>query len=545
MSTSQRGSAVRRSEITSRLASGDGRGGTSRTARRIAVTAFLLYAATGGGRIVGSDELAMLELSRALLRGRIAVPEGATLRGPDGREYTKNAAGQAVVALPLVAAAEAVAAAVEPSPPRRALLTRFAASFFNALVAAVLLGLFYATARGIGAAVGPALAATVMLGFTTPLWVYAKSFMAEPLQALGLLVALAGALRARAGDGRGVALAAVGALLAISVKLSMLPFALLCLLPLPMQRRAWLVPMIGLGLALAGHMAYNVARFGTPLETGYGAQASASAYTTPLWVGLYGLLFSSGKGLAWFAPAVWLVPAGWLALRSASSPSPRLVALSIATVAAVALPLYATFEHWAGDGSWGPRYLLPFLPLAFLGVALALGRGGRARRALAWALGVTGFLVQIGGVGIHFGAQMREAGDYPYTLPLDDPRFMSDSHFNPAFSPITGHWRMLRRNAREHLRGEAPRLETVGESGGGRVGVSEADQRRLLHALDFWWLYAQYAGVPAAPLYAGLLLLLAGAMVALRGVRVAASEERSPPLASAGRQVTLVEASGT
>ena len=53
------------------------------------------------------------------------------------------------------------------------------------------------------------------------------------------------------------------------------------------------------------------------------------------------------------------------------------------------------------------------------------------------------FETQIGGVAIYFGAQMREAGDYPYTLPLGHPRFMSDSHFNPRFSPIAGHWRML------------------------------------------------------------------------------------------------------
>ncbi|TMQ68828.1 MAG: hypothetical protein E6K80_13715, partial [Candidatus Eisenbacteria bacterium] len=72
---------------------------TLRTARWIAVFAFLAYAFTGGGRIVGSDEVTMLDLSRALLRGHLDVPVGATLDGPDGRHYTKNAAGQAVLAL--------------------------------------------------------------------------------------------------------------------------------------------------------------------------------------------------------------------------------------------------------------------------------------------------------------------------------------------------------------------------------------------------------------------------------------------------------------
>src|SRR5262245_47571374 len=85
-----------------------------RTARRIALAAFLIFAVTGGGRIVGSDEVTMLELARAMLRGGLAVPAGATLRGPDGRDYTKNAAGEAVLALPLVAAGEAASRTLPP-----------------------------------------------------------------------------------------------------------------------------------------------------------------------------------------------------------------------------------------------------------------------------------------------------------------------------------------------------------------------------------------------------------------------------------------------
>jgi hypothetical protein len=104
--------------------------------------------------------------------------------------------------------------------------------------------------------------------------------------------------------------------------------------------------------------------------------------------------------------------------------------------------------------------------------------------------------------------QMREAGDFPYRLPLSDPRFMSDSHFNPRFAPIAGHWRMLLRNAGEHLRGEGPRLTGAGPVDP-RLGVSESDQVQLLHALDVWWAYARYAGAPALPVVAALALLLA------------------------------------
>jgi hypothetical protein len=320
-------------------------------------------------------------------------------------------------------------------------------------------------------------------------------------------------------------LAAIGFFVAVSVKASMGPIALMCLLPLLLARgvRGLAPLMAAAALALAGHLAYDFARFGNLLETGYGAQATPAAYTTPLAVGLYGLLVSSGKGVLWFAPAIVLAPLGLRAMRRSEVPARR-AALGIGCAWIVGLLLYGTFEHWAGDGSFGPRYLVPLLPLAFLAAAFALDRSTRWGRRLAWGLGALGLIVQLGGISIHFGAQMREAGDYPYTRALNDPRFMSDSHFNPAFSPIAGHWRMLLRNAGEHLRGEIPRLSGEGRADP-RVGIGAGDQQRLLHALDFWWLYLIYAGIPGswvAPLF---LLLVAATVVAALKLRDAAAAE--------------------
>ncbi len=493
-----------------------------RTAWGIGIAALLIFIVTGGGRIVGSDEVTMFELSRGLLHGHIAVSEGATLRGPDGRFYSKNAAGQAIAALPLTAIAEGVTRAAGVPGSRAVLAMRFGVSFFNALIAAILLGVFYTTVRALGVRPWPAAAATLMLGFTTPLWVYAKSFMAEPLEALGLLLALGGAARAGAGEPRAARRAGLGAFLAISAKLSMLPLALACLLPLARRPRAWGWALLGVAAALAGHAAYDVARFGTPFETGYGAQASLAAYTTPLRVGLYGLLLSSGKGVLWFAPALWLVLAGWRAVwatpeRADPEIAPPAGFAGAARGAAwgglaawlVALLIYARFQHWAGDGSFGPRYLVPLLPLGFVLVAYALQGAGAMRRTIAAALAVIGLLVQIGGVAIYFGAQMREAGDYPYTLPIEHPRFMSDSHFNPRYTP------------------QRPSFDPS-HAGESRLEIGAEDQARLLHALDFWWLYLVYAGLPARAVWIVAAALAFAAAAALgRALALTATEARA------------------
>ncbi|MCC6649557.1 MAG: hypothetical protein IT348_00250 [Candidatus Eisenbacteria bacterium] len=525
------------------------------TARLVALAAFLLFALTGGGRISGSDEVTMFELSRAMLHGGIAVPEGATLGGPDGRFYSKNTAGQAVLALPLVALGETAAKAAGFREGRAVLASRFVASFLNAFVTAILLGAFYAFARRLGVRARSALAATALLGFTTPLWVYAKSFMAEPLEALGLLLALGNAALASAGgaqklpsENRRTWFAALGAFLAVSAKASMLPLVLLSLSALGFKRwQRWLVPLLGVAAAIAGHLFYNFARFGDVLQSGYGAQQSAAAFSTPLLVGLYGLLISSGKGALWFAPALWLAFSGFAEMarpRAHSSeprhgwPARRAAAAAVATWV-LALVQFGTFQHWAGDGSWGPRYLVPLLPSAFLAVAFALETATRARKRLAWFLAAAGLVGTLGGVGIHYGAEMRRVGDYPYTLALEHPHFMEASHFNPRFSPLAVHWEMIGENLTSHIAGNAPVLGQAGAGASGaegsvaagvgdaRLGISAADQTALLGGFDLWWMYARYAGLPGAPLTAAALLLLVASAIACAKALASASREEN------------------
>jgi hypothetical protein len=87
---------------------------------------------------------------------------------------------------------------------------------------------------------------------------------------------------------------------------------------------------------------------------------------------------------------------------------------------------------------------------------------------------------------------------------------MEASHWNPRFTPIVGHWRMLTRNLGEHMNGQAPTLG-VGGAVDARTGLTPGEQQTLLHAIDLWWLYAGYAGIPRVPLLLAAIALALGA----------------------------------
>ncbi len=502
---------------------------------RLGLAVLFLFLATAGGRITASDEYTMYRLTESLVtRGAVWVEAGNAERGPDGRLYPKAALGQALAAAPFYALGRVAAAAFPEA--RRDLVTRAVTSLLNPFVCAALAAVLFLLFLAVGAAPRAAFFWAVATLLSTPLWVYGKSFLTEPLLALGLAAGLYGALRFREGGGAAHAVlcgAAWG--MTVVVKYALLPAVVLLALPfLPAFARrlrvAW-PALAALAACAALALAYNAARTGTPWGSGYGRQATAAAFSTPLLVGLYGLLLSSGKGILWFAPLTALVPAAFPAARRRLGAP----ALGIGLALAIMTLVYATFEHWAGDGSWGPRYLVPLLPLA-LTLVVAAGSGqpwqGGGRRLLVGGLALAGLLVQLGGVGIYFGAQMREAGDYPYTRALSDPSFMVDSHFNPKHSPIAGHARMLARNLAAHLRGEWPAIAPIvpaeaGSAATSRVsGISTVEQERLslppaqvealTRGLDFWWTYAAYAGLPRLPLLAATtaLLLAAGAAFA-------------------------------
>jgi hypothetical protein len=481
----------------------------------LGLTVFLfflcVYLLTTGGGIVSSDGNTMFLLTAGIVeQGSISIPYGNGYLGPDGKLYPKAGIGQAVLAAPFYMLARAVYNASGFSEVERGYVLRFVTATLEPFAAAVAVLLLLYVCFCLGYDVKTSLALSFAFGLTTPIWVYSKSFLTEPLTTALILGSVLSLLTfKRSGRRRHLFLAGLCASMCVLTKyamaLAVIPivvfFAGSCL---PMKHRsselsalsfatrllAFGTPLV-LGVLVA--FWYNQARFGSIFATGYGSETSVEGFGTPLLVGLYGQLFSSGKSIFLYAPVLVVSWAGFVHFRRKLGAE----ALLFLSIFVINLLFYSKFLSWAGDGSWGPRYAVPFVPLLLVPIGSLLSSETAGR--LVWGgfllLAVIGFAVQLGGVGIYFGSYLREIGEYPYTREFTDPLFLSKSHFVPNYSPVYGHWKMLVRNLRLHARGEMPAVSVYSYEGKeARIPLDESSRKELLTGLDFWFAYLRYAG---------------------------------------------------
>lgn len=417
-----------------------------RAALSLAAVVAALCALIHPGHIEGLDGTVMFQSARALLDehslssprveaagafGGLPAPPG-----PDGqpRHYSKYGLGPTLLMLPAVALAEALA----PLAPARehdlfetpalvegrknvfdsnvpiwndskrysfvwydtadftVALEAFAVTLSSALVVGAIAGLTLTLAVELGASLGAATALGALLTLGSPLWHYGAVVFCEPL-ATALWVGAAVAVR-RVERGEGGAFVAgllLGAVGLTKVALLVLGAPLVLALVVASGAR-WRGALLRLGLGLLPPLlvlaAYNLARFGALTETGYGAETER--WTTPFFEGLAGLLLSPGRGLFIYFPLA--LPAALL-VRELWARS-RAVAILAAGTPVALLLLYARWHAWEAGWSWGPRFLLPAVPLLGIALVEAPRRGPEAR--LVGAFAALGLIPALSGVAI-------------------------------------------------------------------------------------------------------------------------------------------------
>lgn len=234
---------------------------------------------------------------------------------------------------------------------------------------------------------GAALA--LLYGLGTIAWPYANMFFGEPMSALSLLATfyclklwLAGRPQMWAlfaGIAAGVALTTVTAHAPLIALLALYGFGAPWLQEwlakrngdgevVPVDRTEW---AIAVGLFAAPLIAavglllwYNQARFGNAFDTGYHFD-SGEGFTTPIWEGLWGMLFSPYRGIFWFTPLFIASIAAWPTFARFH----RLEAWVTGAISVTLLVEYSMWWMWWGGFAWGPRFLVPLTPFLVLWLA--------------------------------------------------------------------------------------------------------------------------------------------------------------------------------
>lgn len=494
-----------------------------RMGRAIAASLFLfaacVYLLTAAGHIVSEDGTQMFNTTRSLAReGGLSIPWGEAMEGRNGNLYCRYGIVPSLVAVPFYGvgwALSAVGPALARGNPE--FVERFAVSMVNPFIGALSVVIVFALGQAVGFTKRTSVALALTYGFATFAWAGSKYFVSEPLQGLFMAGAMLALIR-RGGMGPR-SLAVSGLLLGLGfltkpATVVLYPaYAAIVVWgsggPRPVSRAFMRLVLFSLPFVAAGLLSasYNYYRFGDPFEFGFGFQDPRNrAFSTPLSVGLHGLLLSSGKSLFLYAPAAAL---SLISFRSFGRRSP-LAGVLCALVPLILVLFYARWVAWHGDGFWGPRYIMPALPFLILPVGVLLDA---PRRRIGWRRGLfvfavaAGLLVQTGGVTVSYASYFRQVGAYPYTKPFYDPDFMRDVHFDPAHSPILGHWKMLARvlsgkDGWNKIFLNDPVLES-------RVPVGEESADAFRGGLDIWYVHFYRAGVPLG-LFVWIPILLAG-----------------------------------
>ena len=362
-----------------------------------------------------------------------------------------------------------------------------------ALLLAGACALLYLIYRRRGVARDWAVAATLGTGFATLCFIYGRSAYSEALQTFAMVWLVERTLaQAESPTHAGMGWLGVAAGVLVNSKLV---YALV--LPpvaayLVWSRREALadffkktpLALVAFGELLLVALLHNQVKTGSLWDSGY--HYPEGVFSGDLYVGLYGFLFSTGKGFFAYSPLLIL---GLFGARAAYRTA-RAETLFVVSLIGIVLLFNAKFRVWHADYCWGPRHLTAIAPLvgllAFPWLPEALARGrARLRRMTLGALLAGSLAVQLLGAAFYWDHYIRiliQAKDTS-GAPGWFTEHLSHGHFIPEFSPIRGHAWLLSHFVRHDARldADAPWKPVVPQP------INLDDQWARVR-LDWWYL---------------------------------------------------------
>ena len=375
---------------------------------------------------------------------------------PDGSPgfYSKYPLGQSLLEIPFVL----VGGITPDGDPTITPGPRMLLYALPALMGAATVALFFLFLHALGVAHRSAVFAGALVGLATMVWPYARTLYTEGTQAALLLAGVYCLTRFRATQHTAAPWAWLAGS-ALGMLILVRPPAILYV-PVLAAYALWALPrehrrpvLLGLGvpcsIAVLMTLGYNVYRFGEVFAFGYssGRDGFFGFSIAHFPDGLYGLLASPGKGVIWYCPLLLVAAWAWPRLWRTHRP----LAVTSIVLFLITLVFHAGWWAWHGDWSWGPRFLVPILPLLLLplGIALEGARAGpRLSRAVVGLVAAVSLSVQLLGNAFPYPAYnaflLQHVFPDPFASgqPVRDD--MAPAHFSWAFSPLSGNVWFLR-----------------------------------------------------------------------------------------------------
>lgn len=320
----------------------------------------------------------------------------------------------------------------------------------NAVIASLLIMAFYGFSRYLRYPAKTAFYSSVVLGLCTICFPYARMFFMHPLTALLLLLMLFHltkySRRKLAKD------AFLSGLFFALLLLTRIDTIILIIVIIPVfilmgyarhidseknrnfgkylrDAATFIIPVT---ISLGAHLIINYLKFGAMKQSGY----EGEGFTTTFSFGLYGLLFSPARSIFLYSPPLILCIAG---LKRFFSRRPLLSA-SILSIALIEIFFFAKWHDWHGGLSWGPRYLLPLVPLFMLFINEIFLRFHKFTKLIGFLIIITvlaGLAVQLIGVLTSFS---QFNGNIYGMVNEDENQFL----FIPQLSGLAGHIHFIR-----------------------------------------------------------------------------------------------------
>ena len=430
---------------------------------RVFACFFLAYLATWGGHYTSGDGATKRAWALAIWERH-----SADLDPGPAAAYSKYGIGHTLLAIPPLAGSRAIEALGGPrcEAALYTLLFVVNGAAFLAFVASYLRARF--PARDVAVAL-------LLIGFATTWWPHTRLDFSEPLVATALL---AGFLLLRRGH------PVAGALVASASGLLKVEGFLLVAVVVVWW--AWVSrSKAQVALFVAGTLPALLVHVWSAWVREWQAGYVGEQFSTPLLVGLHGLLLSGGKSVVLFSPPLLLALAALPRFRRERRQAED--AVLFVAVFLTQLLLYARWWDWSGDDAWGPRFLVPGVMLLCIPIVAA----ATWRRAVGFAL-AAGAAVQLLAVAISplEYAMLVRRHDMRRTSLFhggDQRLDFEDVRFNLRYSQLAGHWVLLR-----YALGVPPRSGSTDalRSGMPLHDMLRPDEWRAAARVDLFWLAA-------------------------------------------------------